>query len=216
MTSVAFKLSHPEPSYRVGTVVATEEGEITVRADDGVLGAERAASCLVAPAAGDEVAVLITGDGRAFVLAVLVRAGGEAVEIAVKGDLRISAHGGSCRIAASEDVELSADGTMSLVSKVLSLRAVEGSVLLSKLTLLASSVLAHTDGAVVAAKTLDWFCDRLSQTVKRCYRTVEELDLLRAARIDYRTEREMCLRSENFLVGARKLAKVDAEQIHIG
>jgi len=105
---------------------------------------------------------------------------------------------------------------MSLASKVLNLRAVEGNVVLSKLTVLASSLLAHTDNVRFAAKAVDSFFERVSQTAKLWHRTVEELDLLRAGRADYRTEKEMCLRSENFLVGARKLAKLDAEQIHIG
>ena len=192
------------------------EGEITACTDRGEWCAQRAASCLVEPDPGDEVALLITGDGRAFVIAVLVRAEEKALELAVDGDLRISARGGSCRIEATDGVEVHAGGTMSLASKVFNLRAVDGSVVLNKLTLLASSLLAHTDSVRFAAKAVDSFCDRIAQTAKVWHRQVEELDLLRAGRADYRTEKEMCLRSENFLVGARKLAKLDAEQIHIG
>jgi hypothetical protein len=105
---------------------------------------------------------------------------------------------------------------MSLVSKALHLRAVEGSVVLSKLTVLASSVLGHSDHVRIAAQTFESFCERVSQTAKLWSRTVEGLDLLRAEHADYRTEKEMCLQSENFLVAARNLAKLDAEQIHIG
>jgi hypothetical protein len=215
MSNVARKRSYT--TYEVGTVRAVEDGAITVLTPDGELDAERAASCLVPAAVGDEVAVLLAGDGRAFVLAVLVRARSGAVDLAVKGDLRISAEGGTCRIQGTEGVAIASEGgTVSLASRLLSLRAAEGNVVVSALTVLASSVLAHTDRAHMAAKALDWVCDRVSSTVKRSYRKVEELDQVRAARIDYRTEQEMCLRSENFLVGARKLAKLDAEQIHIG
>ena len=216
MTNAAFKLSHSEASYLVGAVTDVRGAEILVDTDRGELCAERAASCLLAAAAGDEVGVLTTGDGRAFVVAVLVKARSEGTEIAVNGDLRISARGGSCRIDARDGVELSSEGAVSLSSRILGIRAVEGSVVLSSLTLLASSVLAHTDGARVAAKAFDWVCDRFSSTVTRSHRKVEDLDEVRAGRIDYRTENEMCLRSENFLVGARQLAKLDAEQIHIG
>ncbi len=216
MANVARKLTHREPSYEVATVALVEGPEITVRAARGDLRAQRAASCLVAPGAGDEVALVVTGDGHVFVIAVLVRAEERPIEITVQGDLRISARGGSCRIDATEGVELRAEGAMTLVSKALNLRAVEGSVVLSKLTVLASSVLAHSDSVRVAAKALDSFCERVSQSAKVWTRKVEEMDLLRAGRVDYRTEKEMCLRSENFLVGARKLAKLDAEQIHIG
>ncbi|MGH7295062.1 MAG: DUF3540 domain-containing protein, partial [Polyangiaceae bacterium] len=216
MANAVRKLTPTVPTYEVATVEVTDETKITVRAAGGELRAQRAASCLVAPGAGDEVALVVTGDGRAFVIAVLVRAQGGPVEIAVDGDLSISARGGSCRIGATEGVELRAEGAMSLVSKALNLRAVEGNVVLSKLTVLASSVLGHSDTVRVAAKALESFCDHVSQTAKIWSRKVEELDLLRAGHVDYRTAKEMCLRSENFLVGARNLAKLDAEQIHIG
>jgi hypothetical protein len=199
MANVALKLSPSEPRYEVATVTAVADGEIKVRAPRGERRARRATSCLVAPGVGDEVSLMDTGDGRFFVIAVLVGSGEKEVEIAVEGDLRISA-----------------TGTMSLASKILNLRAVESSVVLSKLTLMASSVLAHTDTVRFAAKALESFCDHVSQTAKLFQRTVEELDQLRAGSVDYRTDKEMYLRSENFLVGARNLAKLDAEQIHIG
>jgi len=199
MANVALKLNNPEASYAVATVVAVEEAHLTVRFARGERRAQRAASCLVAPEAGDEVALVVTGEGRVFVIAVLVAAAERGVDIDVEGDLRIRA-----------------EGTLSLVSRVMNLRAAEGSVVLAKLSVLASAVVANSESVRVAAKTFDGFVERLSQTAKRCYRKVEELDQLRAARVDYRTENEMVLRSENFLVGAKKLAKVDAEQIHIG
>jgi hypothetical protein len=199
MANVALKLTRSAPSYEVATVVAIRGAEITVRTPEDELRAQRAASCLVAPEPGDEVALVLPGDGRAFVIGVLVGASERPVEIAADGDLRISA-----------------GGTMSLASKTLNVRAAEGRVVLSELTVLASSLLARVDGVRVAAKTFESICERVSQTAKLWHRRVEALDHLRAARVDYRTEHEMSLRSENFLVGARKLAKLDAEQIHIG
>ena len=199
MTNVALKLNKAEASYAVSTVVAVEEGQLIVRLGRGDRPAVRAASCLVAPEIGDEVALVITGEGRVFVIAVLVAASERGVDIAVEGDLRIRA-----------------EGSLSLASKVMNLSAAEGSFVLAKLSVLATSLVASSDSVRVAARTFDGFVERLSQTAKRCFRKVEELDQLRAARVDYRTEHEMSLRSENFLVGARKLAKVDAEQIHIG
>ena len=153
-----------------------EDRDLIIHTDDGTLDAERAASCLVPPGVGDEVAVVLTGDGRAFVIAVLVAADAETTEIAVPGDLRISAQGW-CRIEGAEAVEVSSeDGAVSVDAKSILLRAVDGSIILSKLTMLASSVLAHTDGAQLAAKAVDWFCDRFSSTVKRSYRKVEEIE----------------------------------------
>jgi hypothetical protein len=188
-----------EVSHFVAPVVAVEDDAIVVRVSGVTHRARRAASCLVAPAPGDEAAVVLTGDDRAFVTAVLVAADGRSVGIAVEGDLSIRA-----------------GGVLSLASKVMRLSAAEGLLSLTKVSLVSSALEVGSEGIRVAAKSVDGFFDRISQTAMRCYRKVAELDELRAERIDYRTEEEMCLRSENFLVGARKLAKVDAEQIHIG
>jgi hypothetical protein len=216
MKNVALKLNPTDASYEVGTVTAVEDREIVVHTDRGDRRARRAASCLVAPAVGDEVALVTTAVHRAFVIAILAVAEDRAVEIAVDGDLSISARGGSCRIAAGGGVELCAEGTLSFVSKVLHLRAEEGGVILSKLTLLASSVLGHLESVRLAAISVDGFFEHVTQTAKSWHRKVDDLDTLRAGHVDYRTDAEMCLRSENLLVGARNLAKIDAEQIHIG
>ena len=68
----------------------------------------------------------------------------------------------------------------------------------------------------VFAESIDSVCERVSQTVKRCFRRVEELDQLRAARLDYRAESEMMLRAKHVLASARALVKLDGERIHIG
>jgi len=206
MSNVARARSRAEARYEVGTVVAAGDGGLEIETAWGVREADRAASCLVAPAVGDEVALLTAGDGRAFVVAVLVRVAGEGggdrpapLEIAAEGDLRIAA-----------------GGALSLGAKTFRLQAVEGSVVLSKLTVLASSVLAHSQTMQLAAKTVDGVYDRLSQTMKRCFRKVEELDHLRAERADYRTAKELSLRAEHLLATARKLVKLDGSQVHIG
>jgi hypothetical protein len=216
MKNVALKLISAEASYEVGTVTALENGEIVVSTSLGQWRARRAASCLVAPSVGDEVALVRTAVHRAFVVAVLVAAEDRAVEIAVDGDLSIAARGGSCRIVADGGVEVRAEGTLSLVSKVLNLRAQDGAVILSKLTVLASSLVGHLESVRLAATSVDGFFEHVTQTAKSWLRKVDDLDTLRAGHVDYVTDAEMCIRSENFLVGARTLAKVDAEQIHIG
>jgi hypothetical protein len=206
MSNLARTRSRSEARYEVGVVVAAGDDGLEVETEWGARAVERAASCLVAPGMGDEVALVTTGDDRAYVVAILVRAavegageGPRPVEIATEGDLRIAA-----------------GGALSLGSKTFRLQAGEGSVVLSKLTVLASSVVAHSQTVQLAAKTVDGFYDRLSQTMKRCFRKVEELDHLRAERADYRTEKELSLRAEHLLATARKLVKVDGSQVHIG
>ncbi len=183
---------HDSTTTDAATVLGVEGSEVLLATERGERRAARATSCLVQPMAGDEVLVVTLADGRLFVLAVLSRAeGNEAVELRVEGPLRVAA-------------------------RTLDLDAERGTMRFGTLALLAETVLAHADSARVAVKAVDTFYDRLSQTVKSCFRTVEETDQLRAGRLDYRTEKEMLLRAENVLAGARKLVKLDGEQIHIG
>ena len=190
MDNLARLKLHETLTEDLARVVRVEGDAIVLRTEHGERRAAKATSCLVAPVAGDEVLFATVPDGRVFVLAILTREG-QAVELKVDGPLRI----------ASTSLDLDAEN---------------GTMRFGQLAVLASSVLAHADSARVAVKAVDTFYDRLSQTVKRCFRKVEELDQLRAGRLDYRTEKEMALRAENILAGARALVKVDGEQIHIG
>ncbi len=184
---------HDSTSSDIAVVLDVHGSDIRLRTDLGERRALRATSCLVQPVVGDEALAVTLPDGRIFVLAVLTRSEeqGAAVELRTEGPLRIAA----------PQLDLDAD---------------KGTMRFGTVALLASTVLAHADSARFAVKVVDSFCDRLSQTVKRCFRTVEETDQLRAGRLDYRIENEIVLRAENVLAGARKLVKVDGEQIHIG
>lgn len=190
MDNLARLKLHDTTTQDVAHVVVVNGTDIVLRTELGERRALRATSCLVSPLAGDEVLFATVPDGRVFVLAILSRTG-DAVELKVDGPLRIA-------------------------SKLLDLDAEKGTLRFGQLAVLASSVLAHADSARIAVKAVDSFCDRLSQTVKRCFRNVEETDQLRAGRLDYRTEKEMTLRAENVLASARALVKLDGEQIHIG
>lgn len=190
MDNLARLKVHKSTTHDVAHVARVEEEALVLRTDRGELRAIRATSCLVAPIAGDEVLFVTAPSGWVFVLAILTRK--------------------------SDAVELKVDGPLRIASKSLDVDAESGTIRFGQLAVLASTILAHAESARVAVKAVDSFCERVSQTVKRCFRTVEECDQLRAGRLDYRTEKEMTLRAENVLASARALVKVDGEQIHIG
>ncbi len=55
-----------------------------------------------------------------------------------------------------------------------------------------------------------------TQTVRSAMRTVEDVDVVRAKRIDYRAEQTMSLHGEAAVVTAREVVKVDGSQIQLG
>jgi len=202
---------------QTGRVVALRaDGSIAVRTGNGDHEARRALSCLVAPEVSDLVLVALSPTEGAFVLAVLKRESGAATALAVDGDLEVRLTSGRFRVAAQEGVELVSARTVSVVAAGLDLNAGEGNVVLQRLSFLGDAVRAEIDRVRLIAGRFDSVLERLSQRVKRSYRTVEEMDQLRAERIDYTAEKTMSLHAEHTLVTADELVKLDGEQIHLG
>ena len=72
-------------------------------------------------------------------------------------------------------------------------------------------------GSVKAvASTVDSFLGRLSQTVKRAYRFVEESEQVRAQSLDYAARDNVRLHGKNAVITAESLVKMDGAQIHMG
>lgn len=175
--------------------------------------AERAVSCLVAPRVGDRVMLAVTEDGRAWVLAVLDREG-DGVTLAVDGDLEIQPTG-RLRLSAARGVEL-ASQALSLLANKLQIKALQTDVLVEHLGIVGRSVESEIERVKSVAGTFDAVMDRFTQKVARSYRTVTELDQLRAERIDHSAEKTMSLRAKDAVMTAERLVKVDGEQIHMG
>jgi hypothetical protein len=62
----------------------------------------------------------------------------------------------------------------------------------------------------------DSLFERVSQRVKRSFRTVEDIDQLKAKKIDYAAESTLALRAEHAVVHGEELIKVDGKQIQLG
>src|SRR5579871_1396441 len=102
------------PTGEHGTVTRTGDGWIEVASEGGVLRARRAASCLLAPAVGDEVLVAIVARRPAYVLAVLERAPGARNDLDLAGDTTLRVAGGRLSLSADGlDLLSSADANVS-------------------------------------------------------------------------------------------------------
>lgn len=191
--------------------VASIEGElITVRVDRDRVCARRAASCLLAPSVGDRVLVASEERGDAFVLAVLEQRDPSAATVSVEGDLHLRSTRGKVTLAAQEGIDLVAAAAVKIASSALDISTLEA------IEVVSGAVKAEVGKVKVFAEALDSFCERLSQRVRRSYRTVEEVDQVRAGYIDYSAEGNAHIRAENTLVTGVELVKLNAEQIHVG
>lgn len=168
----------------------------------------------VAPMIGDRV--LVAGVDELFVIAVLERPEAGQLTIAADGDLRLAATHGRLSIAAGQGVALVTTGDMTLTASEMAVHAPKAEVFFDQLAYLGRKVLAQTGVVKHVGAIFDTVLERISQRVKRSYRTVEELDQVKSAQIDYRAEKNLCLKGQNALMTAHDLVKLDDDQIHIG
>jgi hypothetical protein len=216
MASPARKLESRGAFQEVGEVVAAAGACFEVLAGQGIVHARRAVSCLVEPAPGDVVLLSSTAGGAAYILAILEREEGAAAAIQLDGDLSIALPRGRFTVAAQEGVDLVSAESLSITAGSVAVTAVDGELALERLTLLSTHVRAELEKVKLLSGTLDAAVERLSLHAKRSYRTVEELDQVKAEQIDYTAEKIMNLHGKNTLVTADELVKLDAAQIHVG
>jgi len=216
MDNLARKLEQRQVFQDVGEVVRVLGDVFLVRTDDGDVRARRAKGCLLAPEVGDTVLLAIVGAQSAYVLSVLEREEGAASKIVLEGDVELRAPSGRIGLAAQEGIGLVSGKEVSVVSGSVEVRAVSGNVVLERLSMLGTLVSAELGKVKLVAGIFDSALERLSQKVKRSYRTIEEVDQVRAERIDYAAKKNLSLRGDNALINAEELVKVDGEQIHLG
>ncbi len=215
MNATAKKLGPSVAAQDVGTVVAVGDA-LEIASSSGSYSARRAASCLLAPEVGDQVLVAFIPGHPSYVLAVLERDPSAPARVNVDGDLAIHAAGGRVSITSSEGLDLLTEGEATVVAKGLNVHATRGNVVLDQLAFLGSAVVAEMGKAKLVTAALETIADRVVMRAKRAYRFVEELDHLRAERLDYVANSTLSLRGENTVVTAEQLVKLDGEQIHVG
>ena len=215
MTNLANKIEEGFVFQAMGEITKREGDRFVVRALGSEMRAKRAVGCLVEPREGDRVLLAGEAHGACFVISVLEREDRSA-SITCEGDLDIKLKSGRFRVASQEGIDLVSPKEVSIAAGSVSLRARAGSFVLEQLSYLGSVARAELERIKVEGGILETVMDRVSQRVKRSFRTIEEIDQVNAERIDYAAKQTMTLRGENTLVTARELVKMDGEQIHMG
>ena len=216
MQNLAKKLDTAEATQLSGYVVRVEGRAVVIRYEGGECRAARAVSCLIDPVLGDRVLFAALADGSSFVLAVLEREEEGAATISMDRDLTFRVPDGRFDVVTKEGVGLVSTGAVSIITPELEVKAVDGRFSIERLTTLSRHLLAEVVNAKIVAGAIDSVVDRVSARIKRAYRTVEELDQLRAGRIDHSAEKSLHLSAEDALVTATELVKFDGEHIHLG
>lgn len=199
---------------RGATVLLAGEGKLLLATDDGQLEAERAASCLLEPTAGDRVLVASV-DGQAFVLAVLRREASAPARIDVEGGLELRARSGRVALVGRE-VELTASEQARVTAPRLDLSVLAATLFADALAYVGSRVEAEVGKVSLVADVVDTVAERLRQRLQRSYRFVEGLDQVRSGTLDAKATVYARIHAPDTVLTADKLVKIDGEQIHVG
>lgn len=207
----------PGPSARVehqtARVLSTTP-LLTVQLAGQSMPARRATSCLVRPEAGDTAIVARTDEGL-FVLSILSRDSSTTTLVA-DGDLAVHVTNGRFSVASKDGIDLATPARVGIAAGELALHARAARLAAEEIVVLGAKAIVEVVDTRLKGTLLDGVFERVSQRVKRSFRTVEETDTVRAKDIDYKAESTVNLRSQNMVMTSKELIKADAEQIHFG
>ena len=201
------------------------DGGYTLHAGGRPCAAQRAASCLLEPEAGDTVACWRvsddeTGDAiearaRVFITAVLTRAQSASACVSLAGDVELRTPTGALHIAAATTLAWTAPACK-VDSDELRLRSRALHVACTAI----DAVSAACSAAVGQLRLVGALCatvfDRETHHAQQHQRSVEGVDRLDANVIDHEARALMQLRGENLVANGSQLVKLRGAQVHIG
>jgi hypothetical protein len=206
----------PEVRETYGTVESGAGSALVVRVGDRRVEARRAVSCLVEPAAGDRVLIALSDES--FVLAVLVKGehGGPGVTLSFEGDITLRARSGKLSMVADEAVTLTSGARVEVTAPELDVRAMKTSFFSASLSYIGRTLDGEIDRIKVVAQTVDRTIDRVSERLKQSFRTIEQIEKVRAKEIDVDVDGNVSVHADSTIMSSEKLVKIDGEQIHLG
>ncbi|WP_341679345.1 DUF3540 domain-containing protein [Niveibacterium sp. SC-1] len=175
------------------------EGEFLVEAGGLPVRCRRAASCLLAPELNDLVLLVRLEGARHYVLSVLER----------HAPARIA------RIELGDKASLSA-GELVCEADQFALTSTQAKLRIDELGYVGKEWQGVVGAVRHTGRWLHCVVDRLMQVARLSSRQVQEKDEVHAGQIEYIAEDCARLDARVSMLTARKLIKVDAEQVHVG
>ena len=132
------------------------------------------------------------------------------------GNVDFKVKDGRLTIAAPEGIALASAKDIGLTSPELNIHSVNSEVRIHRLIFSGGFWMGQVEKIRLIVTTFDSLIERLTQRIKRSYRTIEEIDRLRAGRLDYLIDKLLSLRGKYSMLTAKEDVKIDAERIHMG
>jgi len=215
----AAKRQYPvyDPVYLIGTVTRREDdGDFTVACDGRDWRARQAASCLLAPQVGDQVLISGPDATRVYLIAVVEQADPRCAQLETAGDMVLRSRAGNVSLESGQAVRLVGQGSVSIDTASLKLRAKDAHCVAEQMKYLGTEVTATVGTTRLVGKVYEAVMDRLSFLSRVTFRAAEEVEHVRAGSLDYRADKSARVHASYTMVTGDNLVKVDAKQIHMG
>lgn len=218
------------PRLVTGTVCGRVGAWLFIRGSEGEQRAQVAPSCLLAPQDGDVVLLCLTPDlpvaepregamsvlpCRQHVLAVLSRTDEAPATVQLPGGARLVTQEGSLRIEGRQ-IDIAAAAGLHARTSQLTLEAARGELRFGHANASAGSFTGVIGEMQLFARNLSSHVGRLVQKARSSFRTVEELDDLRAGRTRWEVEGHAQLHARQATVLAEGSVKIDGQRIDLG
>jgi len=133
-----------------------------------------------------------------------------------EGDVSIVSMGGDVSLTAAQSLNLDAAKRARLVAAEIDLHAGVARFVLDELLQVGRRASLLVGKIRHVSELIETFAEHVLMRVQRSTRFVEESDQIRAGDIDHRAESTLQMRAETMLMTADVVARLDADQIHMG
>lgn len=191
------------------------DGVFGLSGASGQITARRAASCLLEPAAGDNVLAARVADGNWYVLAVLVR-GDAAPVVLLPADSVLRSSEGSLTLIAQTELGLAGGEQVSITTTTLDVQAEQAQGSFSVLRATAGLIEATATRVRNVADMFETIAECIRQRAGSVYREVKDLDHLKAGQIYYKAETVLNMRGKHSVLSAEGEVKIDGTRVHLG
>ncbi|EJC1154339.1 DUF3540 domain-containing protein [Cronobacter sakazakii] len=201
MNNINHKLAQTitPPVQASGTVThCFADGSLMVESEGRGWHCRRAASCVIAPQAGD-TALIASVDNQLWLLAVLERANPQSAELSVPGDLHIRSA-----------------GELSLSGEALRVSAQQGDCHISEMKYSGDKLSAWVSLSRIVGKRAESVWQTVTQISHNLFRSTRQTEQVRAGQLDMKAEDYARLHAHNTVITSKAITKVDSEQIHMG
>lgn len=216
MDNLATMLKEESVFQEYGVIKALGEGSFTIESESGVWEARPAASCLLLPQMGDKVLIAAHPSHAAYILAVLEQEKDRPSELVFQNDVTIKTRKGNVNVVAKEDINLISGSRLQVISKETGIHAQKAEISIDEMSFWGKFLDANVKSIRVLASGFESVIDLLRQRVTRSYRTIEEVEHIKADRYDCHAKSLLSLKGKYSTITASEDVKIDAERIHIG